>query len=72
MYRTWGETQWTVREDLDIVPSRKRKKYQFLPKLKKKISGRYRFNTNYYFFCTGVLWKGNMKGLSTLYMDEEI
>lgn len=51
MYRTWGETQWTVREDLDMVPSGKRKKYQLLPKLKKKkISGRYRFNTNYYFF----------------------
>lgn len=38
MYRTWGETQWTVREDLDMVPSGKRKKYQLLPKLKKKKS----------------------------------
>lgn len=36
MYRTREETQWTVREDLDMDPSEKRKKRQLLPKLKKK------------------------------------
>lgn len=73
MYRKQEETQWTVREDLDMVLSEKRKKISaFIQAEKKKKSQGDIDLTHTTLFCTGVLWKGNMKSLSTLYMDEEI
>lgn len=61
-----------MREDLDMVPSEKREKYQLLPKLKKKQSQGDIDLTQTTGSCTGVLCKGNMKSQSTLYMDKEI
>lgn len=51
---------------------KKEKNIGFYPSWKKKKSQGDIDLTHTTLFCTGVLWKGNMKSLSTLYMDEEI